>query len=125
MCVCVCVRVCMSVHLSVSLLSGTYSVYVCSCLCVCDLEHFALFDPQEAVGTEKEVRRAAGSGATTTAGGTEQQEGVDAGQPAPEGEQEVVPEKLQDDDQILDPLYKRVFFKIFPQLRRGVSYRVH
>lgn len=44
------------------------------------------------------------------------------------GEQEVVdgaseaavPEKLQDDDQFAEIWYKRWFFKVFPQLRRGV-----
>ena len=34
--------------------------------------------------------------------------------------QEGVLEKLQDDDQLAEPLYKRVFFTIFPRLRRGM-----
>ena len=34
--------------------------------------------------------------------------------------QEDVPEKLQDDDQLKEIWYKRYFFKVFPQLRRGV-----
>ena len=34
--------------------------------------------------------------------------------------QEAVPEKLQDDDQLAEIWYKRLFFTILPQLRRGM-----
>lgn len=37
------------------------------------------------------------------------------------GIDEVVPEKLQDEDQFSEVWYKRWFFTVFPFLRRGVS----
>ena len=79
---------------------------------------------QDAGGSEKEV-----AGATAAENGGEEMtgEGVDSGQEVQgggegegNGNQEAVPEKLQDEDEMRDPLYKRVFFSVFPQLRRGV-----
>ena len=35
-------------------------------------------------------------------------------------QEEAVPEKLADDDERKEPLYKTAFFTVFPQLKRGV-----
>ena len=109
------IQVCLSYHVEATRV----------CVCVLYLVYVLMFYlrtfvKQDVVSPEKEVQKTEGSGVVV---GAVKEEAVDSGQAeaaAAGDDNEAVPEKLQDDDQILDPLYKRVFFKIFPQLRRGV-----
>ena len=71
---------------------------------------------QDTGGSEKEAVGANDGGNSAVDSGQGLEEEGEGG----DNNHEAVPEKLQDDDEMRDPLYKRVFFKIFPQLRRGV-----